>query len=194
MTKEELISKIEELILKGQELKNSIYLFRQDTFFNYYKSSKEEEYKKWVQSIKRLIDTMFPSSKERLKPYENNISPENHMEILGILQGIKEFPYEPKNEVKEKSLDGITINNTQNNTQNNAQQVILNVFIEAIKDEITGKELKELKEIMKNYEKNPEETNSTLLEKIKGFSKDVLSNIMANIITNPDFYSTFLNY
>ena len=193
MTKEELISKIEELILKGQELKNSIYLFRQDTFFNYYKSSKEEEYKKWVQSIKRLIDTMFPSSKERLKPYENNISPENPMAILGILQGIKEFPYEPKNEVKEKSLDGITINNTQNNTQNNAQQVILNVFIEAIKDEITGKELKELKEIMKNYEKNPEETKSTLLEKIKGFGKDVLSNIMANIITNPDFYSTFLN-
>ena len=193
MTKEELISKIEELILKGQELKNSIYLFGQDAFFNYYKSSKEEEYKKWIQSIKRLIDTMFPSSKERLKPYENNISPENHMEILGILQGIKEFPYEPKNEVKEKSLDGITINNTQNNTQNNAQQVILNVFIEAIKDEITGKELKELKEIMKNYEKNPEETKSTLLEKIKGFGKDVLSNIMANIITNPDFYSTFLN-
>ncbi|WP_315544057.1 hypothetical protein [Capnocytophaga leadbetteri] len=193
MTKEELISKIEELILKGQELKNSIYLFKQDTFFNYYKSSKEEEYKKWVQSIKRLIDTMFPSSKERLKPYENNISPENHMEILGILQGIREFPYEPKNEIKEKSLDGITINNTQNNIQNNTQQVILNIFIEAIRDEITGKELKELKGIMKDYEKNPEKTKSTLLEKIKGFGKDVLSNIMANIITNPDFYSTFLN-
>jgi len=69
----------------------------------------------------------------------------------------------------------------------------LNIFIDAIRDEITGKELKELKEIMKNYEKNPEETKSTLLEKIKGFGKDVLSNIMANIITNPDFYSTFLN-
>lgn len=193
MTKEELISKIEELILKGQELKNSIYLFGQDNFFNYYESSKEEEYKKWEQSIKRLIDTMFPSSKERLKPYENNISPENHMEILGILQGIKEFPYEPKNEIKEKSSDGITINNNQNNTQNNTQQIILNIFIDAIRDEITGKELKELKEIMKNYEKNPEETKSTLLEKIKGFGKDVLSNIMANIITNPDFYLTFLN-
>ena len=46
---------------------------------------------------------------------------------------------------------------------------------------------------MKNYEKNPEEKKSTLLEKIKEFGKDVLSNIMANIITNPDFYSTFLN-
>lgn len=193
MTKEELISKIEELILKGQELKNSIYLFGQDNFFNYYESSKEEEYKKWEQSIKRLIDTMFPSSKERLKPYENNISPENHMEILGILQGIKEFPYEPENEIKGKSSDEITINNNQNNTQNNTQQIILNIFIDAIRDEITGKELKELKEIMKNYEKNPEETKSTLLEKIKGFGKDVLSNIMANIITNPDFYSTFLN-
>lgn len=194
MTKEELISKIEELILKGQELKNSIYLFEQDTFFNYYKSSKEEEYKKWVQSIKRLIDTMFPSSKERLKPYADNITPENHMEILGLLEGIKIFPYEPENEIKEKSSDGITINNNQNNIQNNTQQIILNIFIDAIRDEITGKELKELKEIIKNYQKNPEETKSTLLEKIKGFGKDVLSNIMANIITNPDFYSTFLNY
>ena len=193
MTKEELISKIEELILKGQELKNSIYLFGQDAFFNYYKSSKEEEYKKWIQSIKRLIDTMFPSSKERLKPYADKITPENHMEILGLLEGIKIFPYEPENEIKGKSSDRITINNNQNNTQNNTQQIILNIFIDAIRDEITGKELKELKEIMKNYEKNPEETKSTLLEKIKGFGKDVLSNIMANIITNPDFYSTFLN-
>jgi len=193
MTKEELISKIEELILKGQELKNSIYLFGQDAFFNYYKSSKEEEYKKWIQSIKRLIDTMFPSSKERLKPYADKITPENHMEILGLLEGIKIFPYEPENEIKGKSSDRITINNNQNNIQNNTQQVIFNIFIDAIRDEITGKELKELKEIMKNYEKNPEETKSTLLEKIKGFGKDVLSNIMANIITNPDFYSTFLN-
>ena len=193
MTKEELISKIEELILKGQELKNSIYVFGQDAFFNYYKSSKEEEYKKWIQSIKRLIDTMFPSSKERLKPYADKITPEYHMEILGLLEGIKIFPYEPENEIKGKSSDRITINNNQNNIQNNTQQVIFNIFIDAIRDEITGKELKELKEIMKNYEKNPEETKSTLLEKIKGFGKDVLSNIMANIITNPDFYSTFLN-
>lgn len=193
MAKKELILKIEELISKGNELQDSIYISRQKPFFTIYKSRKEEDYKKWLQSIKRLVDTMFPSSIERLNPYENKISPENHLEILGILQGIKEFPYEPENEIKGKSSDGITINNNQNNTQNNTQQIILNIFIDAIRDEITGKELKELKEIMKNYEKNPEETKSTLLEKIKGFGKDVLSNIMANIITNPDFYSTFLN-
>lgn len=193
MAKKELILKIEELISKGKELQDSIYISRQELLFTIYKSRKEEDYKKWLQSIKRLVDTMFPSSIERLSPYENKISPENHLEILGILEGIKNFPEEPKNEIKENDSDKITINNNQNNIQNNTQQVILNIFIDAIRDEITGKELKELKEIMKNYEKNPEETKSTLLEKIKGFSKDVLSNIMANIITNPDFYSTFLN-
>ena len=185
---------IEELILKGRELKSTIYLFDEHIGYKFYKSNKEEEYQNWLHSVKRIIDTKYRSSVERLKPYERNISPENHIKILGILEGIKNFPYEPENEIKAKSSERITINNTQNNTQNNAQQVILNVFIEAIKDEIKGKELKELKEIMKNYEKNPEETKSTLLEKIKGFGKDVLSNIMANIITNPDFYSTFLNY
>lgn len=194
MAKKELILKIEELISKGKELQDSIYISRQEPFFTIYKSRKEEDYKKWLQSIKRLVDTMFPSSIERLSPYENKISPENHLEILGILEGIKNFPEEPKNEIKENDSDKITINNNQNNIQNNTQQVILNIFIDAIRDEITGKELKELKEIMKNYEKNPEETKSTLLEKIKGFGKDVLSNIMANIITNPDFYSAFLNY
>lgn len=193
MAKKELILKIEELISKGKELQDSIYISRQEPLFTIYKSRKEEDYKKWLQSIKRLVDTMFPSSIERLSPYENKISPENHLEILGILEGIKNFPEEPKNEIKENDSDKITINNNQNNIQNNTQQVILNIFIDAIRDEITGKELKELKEIMKNYEKNPEETKSTLLEKIKGFGKDVLSNIMANIITNPDFYSTFLN-
>ena len=193
MAKKELILKIEELISKGKELQDSIYISRQEPLFTIYKSRKEEDYKKWLQSIKRLVDTMFPSSIERLSPYENKISPENHLEILGILEGIKNFPEEPKNEIKENDSDKITINNNQTNIQNNTQQVILNIFIDAIRDEITGKELKELKEIMKNYEKNPEETKSTLLEKIKGFGKDVLSNIMANIITNPDFYSTFLN-
>ena len=184
---------IDELILKGRELKSTIYLSDKYMGHSFYKSDKEEEYQNWLHSVKRMIDTKYRSSIERLRPYEENISPENHIKILGILEGIKNFPEEPENEIKGKSSDGITINNNQNNTQNNTQQIILNIFIDAIGDEITGKELKELKEIMKNYEKNPEETKSTLLEKIKGFGKDVLSNIMANIITNPDFYLTFLN-
>ena len=184
---------IEELILKGQELKTSIYFYRDNRLYKEYKSNEEEKYQSWLYSVKRIIDTKYKSSIERLRPYENRISPENHIKILGILDGIKNFPDEPENEIKGKSSDGITINNNQSNVQNNTQQIILNIFIDAIRDEITGKELKELKEIMKNYEKNPEETKSTLLEKIKEFGKDVLSNIMANIITNPDFYSTFLN-
>ena len=185
---------IDELILKGRELKNTIYLYNEYVGYKFYNSNKEEEYQNWLYSVKRIIDTKYTSSIERLRPYEKNIAPENHIKILGILEGIKNFPEEPKNEIKEKDSDKITINNNQSNIQNNTQQIILNIFIDAIGDEITGKELKELKEIMKNYEKNPEETKSTLLEKIKGFGKDVLSNIIANIITNPDFYSTFLNY
>ena len=145
MAKKELILKIEELISKGKELQDSIYISRQEPLFTIYKSRKEEDYKKWLQSIKRLVDTMFPSSIERLSPYENKISPENHLEILGILEGIKNFPEEPKNEIKENDSDKITINNNQNNIQNNTQQVILNIFIDAIRDEIKVKELKELK-------------------------------------------------
>lgn len=38
---------------------------------------------------------------------------------------------------------------------------------------------------MKNYENEPEETKSKLIDKIKGFGGGVLPNIVANILTNP---------
>ncbi|GAO28330.1 hypothetical protein JCM15548_1413 [Geofilum rubicundum JCM 15548] len=72
---------------------------------------------------------------------------------------------------------------------NNTQKVVLNLFTEAIKDEISGKDYKELKEILKNYEKEPDKAKTKLIEKLKGFGSDILTNIVANIMTNPNFYS-----
>ena len=52
------------------------------------------------------------------------------------------------------------------------------------KHEITGKQLKELKAIAQE-EKDSTKAKHKILEKIRSFSSDVLSNIVANIITNP---------
>ena len=72
---------IDELILKGRELKSTIYLSDKYMGHSFYKSDKEEEYQNWIYSVKRIIDTKYRSSVERLKPYEQNISPENHIKI-----------------------------------------------------------------------------------------------------------------
>ena len=99
---------------------------------------------------------------------------------MGILRAIKLLPEEPEPTIKENRSTNITINNTQ--------KVVVNLFTEAIKDEITGKDYKALKEILKNYEREPEKTKSKLFDKLKGLGSDVLTNIVANIMTNPNVY------
>ena len=63
-----------------------------------------------------------------------------------------------------------------------AYQQAANIFLEAISDELTGKQVKELKAALseeKGGKKGP------LMEKVKSFGLDTLSNIVANIVTNP---------
>lgn len=178
---------LDDLIFKGKELQNSIKIRDWNRgLMTTYESTKEQEYQNWIFAVKRLVDTQYKSSSNRLRPYENDISPKNHIKILGILEGIKLFPEEP---IKDNGNES-KISITNNQTQNNSQEINLNIFNEAIKDEITGKQLKELKEILAGFKEDPEKTKSTLLEKIKGFGSDVLSNIVANIVTNPTIYNS----
>ena len=49
-------------------------------------------------------------------------------------------------------------------------------------DELTGKQLKDLKAALADEKSGKK---GSLLEKIKSFGMDTLSNILANIVTNP---------
>ena len=83
----------------------------------------------------------------------------------------------------------ITINNTQNQTQNQEQNIIIEIFLDAIKDELNGKQRKELLAIAENAE-NPKEVHKRIVEKLKGFGIDISANIVANVLTNPTVWSS----
>lgn len=91
-----------------------------------------------------------------------------------------------KEESAKEATSPITINVHQSQTQ--SQNVAIEIFLEAIKDEIPGKYFKELKAIA-NEEPDSSKARSRILDKVKGFGEDVLSNIVANIITNPTIWS-----
>lgn len=154
--------------------------------FSVFKTNEPVQYQNWQSSAQRFIKTNFPSDLEEIKEASKKISPENHRKILGILSAIKLLPFEPETLRKYPNPTN-NINITTN--QNNSQQVTLNVFLDAVKDEITGKEMKALKEILKEYELDPQKNKSKLTNKIKSFGSDVLTNILANIITSPSVYS-----
>lgn len=155
--------------------------------YSVYKTSERENYQNWQSSAQRFIKTYHPSDLEEIKEAVKKLSPDNHRKILSILRAIKLLPIEPEKNVNNKN--GWTNNIHIANNQNNTQQLTLTLFLDAINDELTGKDFKAIKEIMQDYEAEPEKTKTILIEKIKGFGGDVLSNIVANILTNPTIYN-----
>lgn len=158
--------------------------------YSVYTTSVKEKYQDWLSSVTRFIKTYHSSDLDEIKGVSKGFSPENHRKILAVLRAIRLLPNEPEKLVNDKKPATNNINIT--NTQTVSQQVTLNLFLDAIKDELTGKDFKALKEIMNDYEKEPEKTKTKLIEKIKGFGGEVLSNIIANILTNPTIYQGIL--
>jgi len=78
---------------------------------------------------------------------------------------------------------GININLTQNQNQT----VNINLLISALEDELTVSQLREVNELMKADE--PKSTKKKkIIDKIKSFGSDIASNILANILTNPNIW------
>lgn len=94
----------------------------------------------------------------------------------------------PIRDTKKSSLVNLNVTQNQTQEQQQSQQQILSIFFETIKDEISGKQLKELKEIA-STEPDPEKAKPKILDKLKSFGSDVCSNIIANIITNPAIWT-----
>ena len=84
----------------------------------------------------------------------------------------------------------IKVNVNQHQAQEQSAQ--LAVVLEFIKDQLTGKQFKEIIEITKN-EQNANLAKPKILEKLKGFGENVCSNIIANLITNPLIWDTLIH-
>lgn len=178
---------LSKLIKEGEELTTSISVIPRTPGVlgggTRYRSNMGERYQNWQSAVVRLIKNHFSSDFEEIKEAMKRISPGDHQRILGTLRAIEILPEEPEN-VGQSSGTSITIHNTQ--------KVVLNLFVDAIKDEIAGKDYKALKEILKNYEREPKETASKLKKKLKSFGENVLTNIVTNILTHPNIYSALM--
>ena len=179
---------VEELILKGENLKESIYYVPSPEgtirLFSEYKSRNNVEYQNWISSVKRFIRNKDENEFNEIKNTLKKIHPENHTEILATLRAIKEIPNEPKKEVI-KQEKGIHINITNQNQETN---ININLIIKAFQDELNGKQQNEIQSIIDDKELEPEKKKSKIIETLKKFGSDVASNILANILTNPSFF------
>ena len=98
-----------------------------------------------------------------------------------------------KNSVGKESINITTnINNNNTQSQNQEQSLAVQLFIEAIQDDLTGRQIKELKSIVQENGDDLQKARSGIVDKLKDFGSDVASNIVANILINPLIWEKLL--
>lgn len=100
--------------------------------------------------------------------------------IKGFISYISTFGIPDKKENNNSGIN-ISLNQSQNQT------VSVKILWDSIKDELTGKQAKEIEEII-NSSDQPENKKKNIIDKVKSFGLDIASNIIASVLTNPSIY------
>lgn len=157
--------------------------------FTYYEYDDMQLYKNWVAKTIRFLELNYQNDKhisDFITISEKKLTPEQQQQLLAILKAFAYFPtiIEAKKEYDDKSIN---VNTNINNS--NIQSMVIDIFIEAIKDDLTGRQIKELKQIVEEENDDIEKAKPKLIEKLMSFGKDVASNIVANLLTNPSIWN-----
>lgn len=105
-----------------------------------------------------------------------------------IIAEVKALGIPTRRTANDKSVNvNTTVTQNQEQHQSQQQDVIVKILLEAAKDELTGKQRKELLAIAEETT-DPQDARKSIFEKLKEFGEDVTANIVANIITNPQVW------
>ena len=163
-------------------------------FEDSYKINNNQEYEIWKNTTLRFLYSYFKSDRcienfeSTLKELEKqHYKPNYFEELIGILESCKIYPrIEPEEAKAGVPLVSILNNNSQSQSQEQTSIIVFKIFTDAIKDEITGKQYKELEAIAKEHKKDPIKLKTSLIGKMKSFGEATFTNIVANILTNPE--------
>src|SRR5574344_482985 len=131
----------------------------------------------WIQKCRRFLIQNYPNdlSIDSFEIDIEKVTQAKIYEMVGVLTALKEIP----NICETKK---VAPSNVQNINVNQSQNINIDIVLQAIKDEIGRTGIQSLKDIKGETEK---EKKQNILSKLKEFGKITLSNIVANILTNP---------
>jgi hypothetical protein len=158
-------------------------------------------FKSWVLATDNYLKTIWgentPKSQQLHSVY-NTIS----VAIIGITEkDIEEFKiqweellnsyiielenFEIPEPIKKQPLNNINVTVSQNQTQEQKQKqsIEIELIVNAIKEELTGKQFKELESIIREPESSSK--IKKIVDKLLSFGSDVAAGILGNILANP---------
>ncbi len=176
---------INDLINEGNS-----FFFQKSDFSSYVNDS--QKYTKWKEKCKRYLSLNYSNDKyiENFEKKCNEYAKSSvHNVLIGMLEAFRDMPtiIQKSDDKNHKPETVVNVHQNQHVVQTQSQEIAINIFLESIKDELTGKQFKELKTIV-SEEPEPEKAKSKVIEKLKSFGEDVLTNIVANVITNPSIW------
>lgn len=174
--------------------------------FSCYEYPDMKAYYKWLATAKRYIEIQYPNDKyvvEFCEVSKQVTHPTQQQKLLALLEAFALLPVVvPDNHIVQvadkpdsvRDTINVTanINNTNSQSQNQEQSMAVQLFIEAIKDDLTGRQIKELKKVVADVNNDLPKARPGIITKLKEFGSDVASNIVANILTNPVIWSGLL--
>lgn len=185
-----------ESLIQEQKDRIKTIRFNRTEFFPYYDYNNMDSYHLWIEKTKRYMRQNFsgdPAINEFETLSSKELEPEQQKRLLAIVEALAIIPAStPRQQIDSRRKDtekgvNITITNTNTNSQSQSQEQSLAVqlFIEAIKDDLTGRQIKELKSVVAEADNDLHKARPSIIAKLKEFGADVASNIVANILTNP---------
>lgn len=179
---------LESLIQEHIDLIEMMY---QDSGFYYFRDHQAYEY--WLAKARRYLFANYTNDKQVAEfdtMSRGLLSKTQQQRMLAILRALTILPNPvsiAKTDTRSdaKSDMNITINNSNSQSQSQEQSLAVELFIEAIKDDLTGRQIKELKSVVAEVDNDLQKARSGILAKLKEFGADVVSNIVANLLTNP---------
>ena len=179
---------LESLIQEHIDLIGTMY---RDSGFYYFRDHQAYEY--WLAKARRYLFANYTNDKQVVEfdtLSRGSLSKTQQQRMLAILRALTILPNPvsiAKTDTRSdaKSDMNITINNTNSQSQSQEQSMAVELFIEAIKDDLTGRQIKELKSVVAEADNDLHKARPSIIAKLKEFGADVASNIVANLLTNP---------
>jgi hypothetical protein len=188
--KKELEALIQEQRDRIPKLKREVGAFA----YYVYESSVKEGYIKWRENTKRFLEINFTGDRyidDFNETCEKKITPNQQNKLLAILEAFEKYPQviERSKMLNQSANINIHSNISNTNTQNQSQSQEIKILLNCLEDELSVKQLKELKQVVDEEKGDLEKAKPKVIDKIKSFGENVASNILANIITNPAIWS-----
>ena len=153
-----------------------------------------QAYYDWVEISKRYLKLHFPGDQsvvEFCKLSEERISRDQQEKLLSILNAFVVIPQIIKYNIKMEKEDikvNVTVNNNNSQSQNQEQSMLVQQFLDAFRDELTGRQLKELRSVIAESDNDLHKAKPKIIDKLMEFGGNVASKILATILTNSAFW------